>query len=102
MVDGKVAQTVTRTSSMAVCFICKAKPSEMNNLEAIRQRPESEDAFKFGLSPLHARIKFMECILHIAYNATYSLEGGELTIRLKRNTKKPKEEFNMNLIKNLE
>ena len=33
MIDGKIAQTVTDTSSMAVCFICKAKPSEKKKLK---------------------------------------------------------------------
>lgn len=72
MIDGKVANTITQTSSNAVCYICKAKPSEMNNLEILIMKPESEEALKFGVSPLHARIKFMECILHIAYNKDFA------------------------------
>lgn len=72
MIDGKIAQTVTDTSSCAVCFICKSKPSEMNNLDQIRNKTVDTEALKVGLSPLHARIKFMECILHIAYNMSFT------------------------------
>lgn len=53
MIDGKVANTITQSSSNAVCYICKAKPSEMNNLEILIMKPESEEALKFGVSPLH-------------------------------------------------
>lgn len=35
MVDGKVAQVLTDTSSAAVCTICGAKPTEMNNLDKV-------------------------------------------------------------------
>ncbi|PZC70923.1 hypothetical protein B5X24_HaOG214604 [Helicoverpa armigera] len=73
MIDGKVAQTVTDTASNAVCFICKAKPTEMNDLNHVRTKVVDEDALKVGLSPLHARIKFMECILHIAYNKSFQM-----------------------------
>lgn len=35
MIDGKVATTISGSSSMAVCFICGAKPTEINNLDAV-------------------------------------------------------------------
>uniref|UniRef100_A0A2H1VFM7 SFRICE_040898 n=1 Tax=Spodoptera frugiperda TaxID=7108 RepID=A0A2H1VFM7_SPOFR len=73
MIDGKVAQTVTDTASNAVCFICKAKPTEMNDLNRVRTKVVDEAALKVGLSPLHARIKFMECILHISYNKSFQM-----------------------------
>lgn len=44
----------------------------MNNLEVLRTKPVSEEGLQFGISPLHAMIKFMECILHIAYNKSFS------------------------------
>lgn len=86
MIDGKIAQTVTNTASNAVCFICQAKPSEMNNLDEVRKKAVNTEAFKVGLSPLHARIKFMECILHIAYNKSFT------SWRTNANTKTQKEE----------
>lgn len=71
MLDGKTAQTVTNTTSGAVCYICKAKPTEMNNLENISERAINNEACKLGISSLHARIKFMECILHLGYNLPF-------------------------------
>lgn len=71
MLDGKTAQTVTGTSSAAVCYICKAKPVEMNNLELVSRKVIDNEACKLGMSSLHARIKFMECILHVAYNSPF-------------------------------
>lgn len=67
MIDGKICQILTNTSSAACCPICKAKPSEMNDLVKIRRKDLNSDAFKYGLSSLHALIRFMEFILNIAY-----------------------------------
>lgn len=71
MLDGKAIQAITGTSSSAVCYICGCKPSEMNNLDAIKSKTEKESALHFGLSTLHAWIRFMECILHIAYRLEF-------------------------------
>lgn len=65
MIDGKVAQIATDTTSAANCNICAAKPSEMNNLDKLKKI--NPKALKLGMSPLHARIKFMEYILHLSY-----------------------------------
>lgn len=35
MVDGKVAPVLSGTSSGAVCTICGARPTEINNLEKV-------------------------------------------------------------------
>lgn len=71
MIDGKTAQIVTHTPSAAVCYICGAKPTEMNNLELILSKTVQAEACKLGISSLHARIKFMECILHLGYNLPF-------------------------------
>lgn len=71
MIDGKVAQVLTNTSSSAVCTICGARPREMNDLSKVSAKPENEDAFQYGLSTLHAWIRFMETILHISYNISF-------------------------------
>lgn len=68
MIDGKVAQVLTNTSSSATCTVCGATPRQMNDLLKVTSRVENEDAFKYGLSTLHAWIRFMETILHISYN----------------------------------
>lgn len=71
MIDGKVANAVTGTKSTLSCYICKAMPKEMNDLDNVKSKPPDENAYILGLSPLHARIKFMECILHISYNLSF-------------------------------
>lgn len=71
MIDGKVAQVLTETSSSAKCTICGATPKQMNDLMKVTARVENEDAFKYGLSTLHAWIRCMEMILHISYNLAF-------------------------------
>lgn len=66
MVDGKVCQALSNTISTATCYICGANPSQMNNLDQVRQKSKIVANFQFGLSTLHAWIRFMECLLHIA------------------------------------
>lgn len=68
MVDGKVVQVLSNTKSSALCAICGAKPTEMNNLEKVQAKPVDESVYEYGLSTLHCWIRFMEAILHIAYN----------------------------------
>lgn len=69
MIDGKVCQALTLTSSPSNCVICGAKPSEMKNLSA--NRKEKIENFQYGISTLHAWIRFMECILHLAYHLPF-------------------------------
>lgn len=66
MVDGKVCNAVTSTSSQC-CYICGATPSQMNKLNAVLQKIENEGTFQFGLSILHAYIRFFEYFLHMSY-----------------------------------
>jgi len=66
MVDGKVINTLTESSSQK-CFICKCNPKNMKNLHLMHNFQINENNFKFGLSTLHAWIKFLECVLHISY-----------------------------------
>ncbi|KMQ86336.1 dna-mediated transposase, partial [Lasius niger] len=71
MVDGKVCQALSDTPSSASCYICGAKPSEMNHLERVKEKRDNICHFQFGLSTLHAWIRFMECILHIGYRLDF-------------------------------
>ncbi|XP_059223235.1 uncharacterized protein LOC131997013 [Stomoxys calcitrans] len=66
MIDGAVLNVLTNNKSSSNCCICGAKPTEMNST-AVSERDVNEEHYKYGLSTLHARIKFFECILHIAY-----------------------------------
>ena len=66
MIDGKICSALTETSS-ARCYICKATPKEMNNIEHCLQKPTNQKSFEFGLSPLHAYIRFFEYFIHVSY-----------------------------------
>ena len=72
MVDGKVCNALSNTSSMT-CYICGAKPTEMNNIEECLGREVKEKYFEFGLSPLHSYIRFFEYFLHISYKLEVKL-----------------------------
>ncbi|KAL4143561.1 hypothetical protein QTP88_005879 [Uroleucon formosanum] len=66
MVDGKIINTLCNSSSQT-CNICKCFPKDMNNLEIIYSLKCNDDNLQYGLSSLHAWIKCLECMLHIAY-----------------------------------
>lgn len=101
MIDGKVLQAVTETASSQTCPLCKDKPSSFSNFEA--QRALNEDALQFGISPLHAKIRFMEHILHISYDLSFGPAGE--TVRNNAANKKKREDgekkgFNKNFVLN--
>lgn len=57
MVDGKICSVLASTSS-ARCHVCGAYPVEMNKLDLLAKRVAEKDTYKFGLSPLHFRIRY--------------------------------------------
>lgn len=65
MIDAKVCNAITNTSSTMRCYICKKTSKDFNNLDKIGEIDES--SLTFGLSTLHARIRFFEGILHMSY-----------------------------------
>lgn len=73
MIDGKVAQVITNTSSTSSCIICKAKPSQLNDIN--RPAVLDQEALSLGISPLHARMRIMEHILHTAYDISFGSMG---------------------------
>lgn len=91
MVDGKVAQVLSETSSGAVCTICGARPTEMNNLEKVQNKPIDENAYQYGLSTLHCWIRFMELILHVSYNLGF--EKWSATTKENKDLKKQKKAY---------
>jgi len=66
MVDGKVCNAISESSS-ATCYICGAKPTEMNNIQKCLSKEVRPRFYEFGLSPLHSYIRFFEYFLHISY-----------------------------------
>lgn len=89
VIDGKVCNVLTDQKSSASCNICGAKPNQMNNLDLIMSLKDNKQNYQFGLSTLHCWIRFMECILHIAYNNDFKKgqASGDNKI-LKENKKK--------------
>ena len=66
MIDGKICNAISNSSSMR-CYICGATSSQLNNIDKIRTYISNPENYRFGLSPLHAYIRFFECLLHISY-----------------------------------
>lgn len=80
MIDGKVCNAVSSCASSQTCYLCGAKPSEMNNICDIPQKNINESFLSLGISPLHAWIRFLECVLHISYKLdikTWQARGAE-------------------------
>ena len=69
MIDGKAANAICSTSSQQVCNICSASPKQMNSIAcgSLLTPTSNIDNIELGLSPLHARIRCFECLLHISY-----------------------------------
>lgn len=68
MVDGKVCNAATNTTSTMRCYICGLTSKDFNNLS--KKVELNPDSLKFGLSILHARIRFFESLLHLSYKLT--------------------------------
>lgn len=71
MIDGKTTNAISSQKSSGSCNICRASPSEMNKMDDILMKPIYEDFLQFGLSTLHCKIRFMECLLHISYHKSF-------------------------------
>lgn len=67
MVDGKICNALTHTKSTQKCYICGATSKDFNSIDNLLKRDISVANLEFGLSILHAWIRFFECLLHIAY-----------------------------------
>lgn len=86
MVDGKVCQNLSQTPSAATCYICKANPTEMNDLNRLNQKYVHEESFQYGLSSLHAKKNLMECLLKISYRLVlkvWKVSGDENKAKVK-------------------
>jgi hypothetical protein len=67
MIDWKVCNAITSSSSAQVCYVCAVSPKEMNAIYDTVTRPVDVTAVRFGLSTLHAWIRFFEYFLHVVY-----------------------------------
>ncbi|XP_078051617.1 uncharacterized protein LOC144477751, partial [Augochlora pura] len=67
MIDGKVCNAATSTASMQRCYLCNATSKDFNNIDRMLEKETNTNNLSFGLSTLHAWIRFFECCLHISY-----------------------------------
>ena len=67
MIDGKVQTILSKkNNSYQCCSVCGVSPKNMNSLDILNIDYTNRE-FKYGLSSLHAWIRFFEMLLHIAY-----------------------------------
>lgn len=66
MINGKVFSILT-DSSFQSCAICGASPKIMNDIKKVKKLTKAETLYEYGISSLHAWIRCLECLLHIAY-----------------------------------
>lgn len=72
MIDGKVCTALSDIAlSCSTCYLCRAKPSEMNDIDRIISKNIDVNACNFGISRLHTRIRCMEFLLHVSYNLSF-------------------------------
>lgn len=67
MVDGKVCNSVMDNKSSQKCYLCGLTPKFMNNIDEAVKAKVDKTAVNFGLSTLHAWIRFFEYFLHVSY-----------------------------------
>ncbi|XP_032587195.2 uncharacterized protein LOC116804340 [Drosophila mojavensis] len=69
LIDGKVLNIVTGTNSCQSCPLCGAKPKQLLEIADFNSAcfKVTEKNLKYGLSPLHAWIRFLEFVLRISY-----------------------------------
>jgi len=67
MVDGKICNALTDTTSTLKCFLCGATSKQFNLIDEMVKREVKTDNLSFGISVLHGWIRFFECLLHLSY-----------------------------------
>ncbi|XP_071638500.1 uncharacterized protein [Temnothorax longispinosus] len=71
LIDGKVLNILTNTKSSQSCPICKSTPKNFNDFQNISGQTNKflldPNSLQYGVSALHAWIRYFECCLHIAY-----------------------------------
>jgi hypothetical protein len=73
IIDGKILNFFTNTSSMSSCPLCHATPAQFNDLRNLETGvfETISQNMQHGASPLHAYIRFFECVLHISYRLSF-------------------------------
>lgn len=77
MIDGKVCNAATHTKYSMRCYLCNLTSKDFNNLSL--KKEANKENLSFGLSLLHARIRFFESMLHVAYKLPVQKWNKKLT-----------------------
>jgi hypothetical protein len=67
MVDGKVCNALTDTTSTQKYYLCGSTSKWFNIIDEKIQREVKTDNLEFGLSVLHGWIRIFKCLLHIYF-----------------------------------
>lgn len=67
MLDGKMINALTDTSSAMRCYLCGTTSKDFNKLSICIKKEVKAENLQYGISSLHAWIRCAECILHLAY-----------------------------------
>ena len=67
MLDVKFINVITNCTSTMRCYLCNATSKQFNDLDNIMARPIIEEHLQYGISSLHAWIRFLGCCLSVAY-----------------------------------
>lgn len=88
------------TNSTQRCYLCGATSKEFNDIDNMLQKEIDESNLKFGLSTLHAWIRFFECLLHLSYKLDvkkWQVRAAEDKEKVSRNKKRIQEAFKEHL-----
>lgn len=67
MIDTKVCNSLTDTTSAMRCYLCNCTSKDFNDIDAMLNKQIVSDNLKFGLSSLHCWIRCFEFTLHLSY-----------------------------------
>lgn len=67
MIDTKVCNSLTDTTSAMRCYLCNCTSKDFNDIDSMLDKKIVSDHLKFGLSSLHCWIRCFEYILHLSY-----------------------------------
>jgi len=82
----KCVNSVTSTKSAMRCYICGSTSKDFNKIENMIDIKTNDLNLKFGLSILHAWIRFYECLL-ICHTKSVSKSGKRVEIDEERTEK---------------
>lgn len=95
MIDGKVCNAITETSSSLRCYLCGLTSKQLND-ENKEYTIVDLDKVGFGLSTLHALLRCFECLLHISYRLdikTWQARGADHKASVEQRSNEIKKSF---------